>query len=43
MMGKCDNEGKVDAVFVRKINQNLSTKLTSNFQSSNMDQGVINA
>jgi hypothetical protein len=35
-MGKIDNEGKTDAIFVQKINPNLSVKVTGNFQTSNV-------
>lgn len=41
MMGKADNEGKVDAIFIRKLHENVSLKLTGAFQSSNVEQGVL--
>jgi len=43
MMGKADNEGKVDAIFVRKLHPMLQLKVTGSFQSSNVDQGVMGA
>lgn len=43
MLGKADNEGKVDAIFVRKLMQNLSLKVNASFLNSNVEQGVINA
>lgn len=36
MMGKADNEGKVDAIFVRKLMENLSLKLNASFMNSNV-------
>lgn len=42
-MGKADNEGKVDAIFVRKLHPMLQLKVTGSFQSSNVDQGVMGA
>lgn len=41
MVGKVDNEGRVDGVFIKKLTNNLSMKVTGNFQSSNVDQGVL--
>ena len=41
MVGKVDNEGRVDGVFIKKITNNLSMKITGNFQSFNVDQGVL--
>lgn len=41
MVGKVDNDGKVDGVFVKKLTDNISMKVTGNFQSSNIDQGVL--
>lgn len=43
MMGKADNEGKVDAILVKKLTTNLSLKINAGFQSSNVEQGVVNA
>ncbi len=43
MMGKVDNEGKVDAIFVQKLNSVFSFKGTGSFQSSNVEQGVLGA
>lgn len=43
MMGKADNEGKVDAIFVRKLHPNLSLKLTGSFMNSNVEQGHLSA
>jgi hypothetical protein len=43
MMGKADNEGKVDAIFVRKLTRNLALKINAGFQSSNVEQGIVNA
>lgn len=43
MMGKADNEGKVDAIFVRKLHKLLSLKVTGSFQSSNVEQGMLGA
>lgn len=42
MMGKADSDGKVEGIFVRKLHPNLSFKLNAGFQSSNVEQGVIN-
>lgn len=41
MVGKVDNDGRVDGVFVKKLTNNLSMKVTGNFQSSNVEQGVV--
>lgn len=43
MMGKVDNEGKVDAIYVQKLNHAISFKGTGSFQSSNVEQGVLGA
>lgn len=43
LMGKADNEGKVDAILVRKLTENLSLKLSGNFPNSNVEQGMIGA
>lgn len=41
MMGKTDNEGKVDAIFIRKLHENVSMRVTGSFQTSNVDQGML--
>ena len=41
MMGKVDNEGKLDAIFIKKLNNYLSARVTSNFHSSNVEQGIF--
>lgn len=41
MMGKTDNEGKVDAIFIRKLHENISMRVTGSFQTSNVDQGMM--
>lgn len=43
MMGKIDTEGKVDSIFVKKLNQYLNLRLTGQFMSKNMDQGMVMA
>ncbi len=43
MLGKADNEGKVDAIFVRKLAKNLSLKLNASFLNSNVEQGAVSA
>lgn len=43
MMGKLDSEGRIDAIFVRKLLDNLSLKLSGNFLSSDVEKGVIGA
>lgn len=43
MMGKADNEGKVDAILVRKLHENVSLKVSGSFQSSNVEQGLVGA
>lgn len=41
MLGKADNEGKVDAIFVKKLTKNLSLKLHASFLNSNVEQGAV--
>lgn len=41
MVGKVDSEGKVDSIFVKKLNENLSAKITGQFMSKNLDQGMV--
>jgi len=41
MVGKVDTEGKVDSIFVKKINEYLSLRLTGQFLSQNLDQGMV--
>lgn len=43
MMGKIDTEGKVDSIFVKKLNQYLNLRLTGQFMSKNLDQGMVMA
>lgn len=43
MVGKADNEGKVDAIFIRKLLDNLTLKVAGSFQSSNVEQGDLSA
>lgn len=33
----------MEAFFVKKINKNINFKLTAGFQTSNVEQGVVNA
>lgn len=41
MVGKVDTEGKVDSIFVKKLNEYLSLRLTGQFMSKNLDQGMV--
>ena len=41
MLGKFDNDGKVDAIMVKKITNNIFARMTGSFQNSNVDQGVL--
>ena len=41
MLGKVDSEGKVDAIFLKKVNKNINARFTGSFQSSNVEQGVL--
>ena len=41
MVGKVDNDGKVDGIFIKKLAKNISLRATGNFPSSNVEQGVI--
>lgn len=41
MVGKVDTEGKVDSIFVKKLNEYLSLRLTGQFMSRNLDQGMV--
>lgn len=43
MMGKIDNEGKLDAIIFRKLMRNISLKLSGSFHSTNIDEGVTSA
>lgn len=36
MMGKADGEGKVDAILIRKLHENINARITGSFQSSNV-------
>ena len=36
MVGKVDTDGKVDSIFVRKLNEYLSLRLTGQFLSTNI-------
>jgi len=41
MVGKVDTEGKVDSIFVKKLNDFLTLRLTGQFMSRNLDQGMV--
>ena len=41
MVGKVDTEGKVDSIFIKKLNQYFSLRLTGQFMSRNLDQAMI--
>ena len=41
MVGKVDTEGKVDSIFIKKLNQFLTFRLTGQFMSRNLDQGMV--
>ena len=41
MVGKVDTEGRVDSIFVKKLNEYFSLKLTGQFMSKNIDQGMV--
>ena len=41
MVGKVDTEGKVDSIFIKKLNEYLTLKLTGQFMSQNLDQGRV--
>lgn len=43
MVGKVDTEGKVDSIFIKKLNEYLSLKLTGQFLSKNLDQANVMA
>jgi hypothetical protein len=43
MVGKIDTDGKVDSIFVKKLNQYLSLRLTGQFMSKNIEQGMLMA
>ena len=40
-MGKADGDGKVDAILIRKLTNNINARLTGSFQSSNVEQGML--
>jgi hypothetical protein len=41
MVGKVDTEGKVDSIFIKKLNEFLTLRLTGQFMSRNLDQGMV--
>jgi hypothetical protein len=41
MMGKTDNEGRKDAIFLKKLNKNWNLKLSGNFHSSKFEDGAL--
>lgn len=41
MVGKVDSEGKLDSIFVKKLNDFLTCKITGQFMSKNLDQGMV--
>ena len=41
MVGKVDTEGKVDSIFIKKLNEFLTFRLTGQFMSQNLDQGMV--
>lgn len=42
-MGKVDNEGRMDAILVRKLLSNVTLKLTGSFMSSDVSQAMTSA
>ena len=43
MMGRYDSEGKIHAILIRKLSKKVNLKLEGAFQSSNVEQGSLNA
>jgi len=41
MMGKTDNEGRKDAIFLKKLNKNWNLKLSGNFHSSKFESQFV--
>jgi len=41
MVGKVDSEGKVDSIFIKKLNEAISLRLTGQFLSKNVEQGMV--
>lgn len=42
-MGKMDNDGKLDAFFIKKLAKDISLKISSSFLNSNVEQGMLGA
>ena len=42
-MGKADSDGKVDAILMRKLHENIMLRMTGSFQNSNVEQGLLSA
>lgn len=43
MVGKVDTEGKVDSIFIKKLNEYFTLRLTGQFISKNIEQGMLMA
>lgn len=41
MVGKVDTEGKVDSIFIKKLNEYFTLRLTGQFMSKNVEQGMV--
>lgn len=43
MTARMDNDGKLDAFFVKKLARNVSLRLSSSFMNSNVELGMLSA
>lgn len=43
MTARMDNDGKLDAFFVKRLASNITLKLASSFLNSNVEHGMISA